>query len=321
MDSKDRDHDVHNITTKITSLHVKMTRKALIILVLCSRWLACLSFNPALPKQATLTRTVSRPLSLSFVRLSTSSSTSPFSRNLERFETISEGAALPSGDKGKMARAYNLSTVLFGFISILLLLSPDKTQTKQLASKIGGAAGFGLASGASYILSGANEDDRLSSDTFKRLNLGVLGFSILGMACVPGEAAFFATATPAMVTSLSMLVTRIVGASVAYQGWTRGIASYSTPVQALVEGMKSNIRGLKVKRQDKKKSLFYRNCMLLVMLGMFSNAMGGIFDIRVSSIGYYTGPSVRRCDCCCWKMPISSLTGAPSLVAFSTRRL
>jgi hypothetical protein len=281
------------------------------ILVLLTRSLSCLSFNPALSKQASLTPTVFRHLSLPFVRLHSTITKSPFSRNLERFDTTPEGADLSSDGnlerfetspenadlssdgKEKMAKAYNLSTVLFGFISILLLVCPDKTLTKRLATKIGGAAGFGLASGASYILAGANEEDRLTSDTFKRLNVGVFGFSVLGLAGFPGEAAFFRTAAPALVTSLFMLVTRIVGASVAYQGWTRGVVvsnsnsnsnlNSTTRVQALVEGMKSNLRGLKVKREDKKKSLFYRNCMLVVMFGMFNNFMGGIFDIRVST--------------------------------------
>ena len=272
-----------------------MTRKVLLILVLFSRWPSCLSFSPALPKQTTSTacrspfiRTVSPPSSIPFARLhSTSTNKSPFRRSLERFETnIEEDASLSSDEKEKMAKAYNLSTVLFGFISILLLVCPDKTLTKRLASKIGGAAGFGLASGASYILAGANQEDRLTSETYKRLNVGVFGFSVLGLAGVPGEAAFFPTAAPAMVTSLFMLVTRIVGASVAYQGWTRAVrvaSNSTTRGQAMVEGMKSNIRGLQVKRQDKKKSLFYRNCMLMVMCGMFSNFMGGIFDIRVST--------------------------------------
>jgi hypothetical protein len=307
-----------------------MTSKSLLLLVLFSRCLSCFSFNPALPKQATLTRTtyctvVSRPLStLGFVRLHDDSRSStnndnksPFRRNLERYETTTPegGAALSSSesndndDKNKMTKAYNLSTVLFGFISILLLLSPDRTMTKRLATKIGGAAGFGLASGASYMLSRAEEeqhddDDQLvlttTSDTYKRLNLGVLGFSVLGLAgSIPGEAGFFRTAPPAMITALFMLVTRIVGAKVAYQGWTRGIVvtsndvsndvsnstlSASPVVAALVEGMKSNIRGFRVKRQDKKKSLFYRNGMLLVMFGMFNNFMGAIFDIRVSAV-------------------------------------
>jgi hypothetical protein len=292
---KDRDHDDHNNEnippddSIHISLHVNMTGKAVLLLVLFSRWSSCLSFNPALPKQAafkTRTDAASRPSSLQFVRLYSRTKTTPFSRNLECFETTPEGADPSSDDKESMAKAYNLSTVIFGFISVLLLLCPDKTLTKRLASKFGGAAGFGLASGASYILAGANEHDQLTSDTYKRLNLGVLGFSVLGLAGVPGEAAFFTTAAPAMFTSLLMLVTRIVGALVAYQGWIRGITSGLTPVQELVEGMKSNIRGLKVKRQDKKKSLAYRNCMLLVMFGMFSNLMGGIFDVRVSNLVY-----------------------------------
>ena len=183
-----------------------------------------------------------------------------------------------------MRRAYKLSSILFGCLAALIFLMPDKTLSKKIATKIGGAAGFGLAAGTNYILGGANEQDRLDRDTYKRLNVGILGFSILGLAGVPGEAAFFPTATPAILTSLFMFAIRIVGAIVAYQGWNRGILpTGSTPLQELLQGTKANFRGVRVKVANKKKSLAYRNCMLLVMFGMFSNFMGGIFDIRVSS--------------------------------------
>ena len=189
-----------------------------------------------------------------------------------------------SWGKERMRRAYKLSSILFGCLAALIFLMPDKTLSKKIATKIGGAAGFGLAAGTNYILGGANEQDRLDRDTYKRLNVGILGFSILGLAGVPGEAAFFPTATPAILTSLFMFAIRIVGAIVAYQGWNRGILpTGSTPLQELLQGTKANFRGLRVKVANKKKSLAYRNCMLLVMFGMFSNFMGGIFDIRVSS--------------------------------------
>jgi hypothetical protein len=51
-----------------------------------------------------------------------------------------------------LAKAHQVSSALFGVMSLVLLAIPDKTLTKRLASKWGGAAGFGLASYLSYIL-------------------------------------------------------------------------------------------------------------------------------------------------------------------------
>jgi hypothetical protein len=140
---------------------------------------------------------------------------------------------------------YTLSTVLFGGIFVLLFFMPDKTGGKQLASKVGGAAGFGLASGVSYMLasqpsslqtaaesssistirrvSTANTYADTDTNTYLRLHLGLLGFCVLGLGAFPGEAAFFRTAGPAMLAYCAMSCARLVGAVTAFRGWKAGI--------------------------------------------------------------------------------------------------
>jgi hypothetical protein len=188
-------------------------------------------------------------------------------------------------EQQNLTKAYKWTSALFGIMSVVLFCIPDKTLTKRLASKWGGAAGFGLAAYSSHILMGASQNNRLSSDTYKRCNLGILGFSVLGLAAVPGEAAFWPLATPAILTSVSMTCVKMVGAIVSYWGWKYGTSSSSSsslisPTKELWEGWKSNLRGLRV--VDKKKSLFYRNTLLIVLFSMFSNFMEGMSHLRVS---------------------------------------
>jgi hypothetical protein len=188
-----------------------------------------------------------------------------------------------------LAKAYQLSSFLFGVMSLVLLAIPDKTLTKRLASKWGGAAGFGLASYLSYILqqqrasASCEKETKTDSDndTYKRANLGLLGFCVFGLVALPGEAGFWPQAAPAIVTAACLTAVRVFGAIVAYRGWHQGIvASGVNPMRELWNGTKGNLRGLRV--LDKKKSLFYRNTLLLVLFGMFSNWMEGLFGLRVS---------------------------------------
>jgi hypothetical protein len=192
----------------------------------------------------------------------------------------SNDSPIDSSVKETMAKSYKLSTILFGLLSAWILFMPDVTLGKKIASKVGGAAGFGLASGVSNILAGANDRDHLQSDTYKRLNLGILGFSVLGLAAFPGEAAYFYTAPPAIFTSLVMTVVKVFGAVVSYKGWTLGIAKGQTAKEELVQSIKDNFKGLKV--QKKKYAGAYRNLLLLVFVGLFSTVNEWIFMMRVS---------------------------------------
>jgi hypothetical protein len=196
-------------------------------------------------------------------------------------DSSNDSAIIDSSAKETMAKSYKLSTILFGLLSAWILFIPDATLGKKIASKVGGAAGFGMASGVSNILAGANDRNHLQSDTYKRLNLGLLGFSVLGLAAFPGEAAYFNTARPAILTSLVMTVAKVFGAVVSYKGWILGIAKGQTVKEELVQSIKDNFKGLKV--QKKKYAGAYRNFLLLVFAGLFSTVMEGIFNMRVSS--------------------------------------
>jgi hypothetical protein len=127
-----------------------------------------------------------------------------------------------------------------------------------------------------------------------------MGFFGIGLFAVPGEAAFLPEAAPAVALAALVALLRGFGLAAAYQGWKRGVLlsrspssdgngggapSWSVAVAAgeLARGTKETLRGLRV--QSKKKALTYRNCLLLVCLGIFSSFMEGLFNIEVSLFG------------------------------------
>jgi NhaP-type Na+/H+ or K+/H+ antiporter len=116
------------------------------------------------------------------------------------------------------------------------------------------------------VLSKATQKDRLSSDTFKRGNLGLFGFSVLGVAALPGEAVFWPHPTPAIATAAILTIVRIVGVVVSIWGWRYGILKGVSQDVARTISEDSRV-------QEQKKSLFYRNALLLVSFSMFSSIM------------------------------------------------
>jgi hypothetical protein len=175
---------------------------------------------------------------------------------------------------------YRVSAWSFGILSALLLIMPDRTLSKQLASKLGGSGGFGLSAFVFYVLSKSNqyENGNEFSGFQKRCQLGLVGFCSLGLLSFPGEAAFWPTAFPAVVTSVIMMAVRIGGLVVALGGWLKD-CSVMRWHKELKYGLSDNWHGLKV--QNKRKSLFYRNCIFLVLFAMFSNFMAAMFQYRV----------------------------------------
>jgi hypothetical protein len=196
----------------------------------------------------------------------------------------------PTDPKSQLRLLYSAGQVMFGMTGFVLLLMPDRTMTTLLAAKWGGAAGFGIAAGLCHILKGANDHDRLSSDTYKRLSLGLLGFHLVGLTAIPGEAAFLHEALPAILLTAAMTCLRVFGCVLAFRGWKRGCETAVDPnangtwtfhdgARELAKGLKETLVGLKV--QSKKKALTYRNCFLLVCFGIFSSFMEGLFNIEV----------------------------------------
>jgi hypothetical protein len=221
-----------------------------------------------------------------------------------------------------LSKAYQIAQYGYYTAGILLFLVPDRTATVAAtttvttislltATKWGAAAGFIMAGRLCYILYKANVQQRLSSDTYKRINIGLFGFNLIGLAAIPGEAGFVrsiggTTGTYLAVGLLTML--RLYGAVVTFNGWIQYISDMNgstgaatnastgtNVVDAIVprsrsrsrsriillelgQGIKDTIGGLQVR--SAKKALTYRNCLLILCFGMLSRFMETLFSLR-----------------------------------------
>jgi hypothetical protein len=240
-----------------------MKMKPLLLLVLCIISLKSTeSFQPLSRARVVLNHQISN------------AERAPFQRKIEREATSLEVAEDENSKKAKMTQAYNVCTYTLGGTSAIILFMTDKTNNRLLAKKVAGAVGFGLASAVSYILAGANDHDRLGSDTYKRLNIGLLGFATLGLFALPGEAAFlpnFGSFT-VLVTAIA-LVKALVGI-VAFDGWKRGVGLETSLIREMFEGTKSTLAGLWF---TKKRGAAYRNPLVLVIDGLISSFFEGCF--------------------------------------------
>jgi hypothetical protein len=190
-------------------------------------------------------------------------------------------------DPRDLPRAYQIGKYAFLIAAIVIFLIPDRTLTTLLAAHWGGAAGFALAAGICHILRHASLEDRLQSDTYKRLNLGLLGFCGIGLTAVPAEAGFLSSFLGTRFLAGILFLLRIFGCILAWNGWCRGITlSTHSVASELAQGIKSTIQGIKV--QSSKKALTYRNCLLLVCCGIVSSFMEGLFFIRYQQAFYRT---------------------------------
>jgi len=202
--------------------------------------------------------------------------------------------------KDILNKNYEISQYTCSAIAILLLIIPDRTLTTLLATKVGGAAGFAMAARLSTILRKANREDRLNSNTYKRLNLGMLGFAVAGLVAIPGEAGFFPRAIPSMITWALLTGVRGHLLYTSFQGWMTGIdkreltltgttSRRTETIRRLWEevrgGTDDTLGGLLVK--DSKRALTYRNCLLVSMFGTLSAILEGFFNMRVR--GMFTG--------------------------------
>lgn len=127
---------------------------------------------------------------------------------------------------------------------------------------------------------GAYDNNRLGSDTYKRLNLGLFAFMVVGLFAIPGEAGFLPSAIGAMVISVLLTVLRLYGAALAWKGWEHGVgdSSLNKLWSEFVNGTREMIKGLRV--QDQKKALTYRNMLVLIVFGTISSFFDGIFILR-----------------------------------------
>jgi len=184
--------------------------------------------------------------------------------------------------KSKLTKRYKTGSILFGLVSVILATMPDRTNAVQLANKYGGAAGYGLAAGICHILRDAASHDRLSSDTYKRLNVGLFFFCFISLLSIPGEAAFHPQFGPAVLLMMAMTFIKGWGCSLAYAGWKLGVQELNgndstTPRQLVGEfgkGIKSTLSGI---FNTPRKGFVYLLYLMLVLAGGFSAVMEAQF--------------------------------------------
>lgn len=197
-------------------------------------------------------------------------------------------SSLSPPSSSHLSRDYSRGKIMLGGTALVLLLLPSRVDaTVLVASKVGGACGFALAAGVCHLLRDAHDHNRLTSDTYKRLNLGLLGFATLGLFAFPGEAAFLPQAIPAFGLGFLVMALRVWIMKVAWEGWTMGFLreDASSPkirsaiFSELRNGLGSTLAGLRV--QNRKKGLSYFNLLLLVSMATLSSFMDGLFTLRV----------------------------------------
>lgn len=197
-------------------------------------------------------------------------------------------------DQRRLCSAYGFGRVVLALLALIVMLIPDRTKTAKLATKWGSAAGYGVSAGLCHILSEATSNNRLGSDTYQRLNLGLVGFFAASLFAVPGEAGFCKSASSAISMVIFLTAARLYGLVVAMTGWVRGVLPVeydgaklsirlktTSLLQTFWKGTKNTIRGLRV--ADRKEAFTYRNILLFVVFGIFSSLMEGRFYLAVSA--------------------------------------
>jgi hypothetical protein len=219
---------------------------------------------------------------------------------------------------GKINYSHSASSLLSSSFATksALSLSPSATsvshimatryQPNLLATYIAGSLGYLLlAAGTCNILSDSVKSKRLyTSDTYKRLTIGLLLFGLLGMFSVPGESGCISTASMSSSSLLGgggataniilTLLANFITTIASFVGWEYsaggfGLSSSSSSsryrdrmkniVQELLGGCKRVWKTLPV--SDARPATFYRSFFIILTLGsLIFNAPELIFNLR-----------------------------------------
>ena len=147
------------------------------------------------------------------------------------------------------------------------------------------AAGPLLASGVSYIMIGAAENSRLSSDTYKRLNIGLFEFGVTGFL-----AGILMKLSPVWaLTCFIAVVNSVKGCGYGLKGWELSEQSVTEEIKS---GMKNNIEVL-TKVPNLKSALYLAGTLAVGTFKLFN--LSEIFNIiKTSGSKYVLGTRLFR---------------------------
>ena len=136
------------------------------------------------------------------------------------------------GRKSRVQNGYKIITIGF---ALFVLFSTSPINAFHVA------AGMSLPAGIAYILKGAAKNDRLSSDTYKRLNLALGCYGFFGLFAKSAFKARIVRTLWGFVCSVAV-VNSVKGYGYGLKGWA--LSDKVNPFSELADGVKSYIATL-----------------------------------------------------------------------------
>ena len=211
--------------------------------------------------------------------------------------------------------SHRASSILYLLTSILTFMTPNRLTLTQVvrhtgtARKVGGAAGFAIASCVSHILyEHQKERESMDDGTRRKLNFGLLVFAFVGLASIPGESSFSPTFNGAIRACVLMQLSRVIGCVAAFRGWVGSNdiqlgGGLGNKLEEMKRGVKQTWTGEMQDGKGRKKSIF----TLLFALSCF--------EIGNNVMCFYH--AVRVSQCFCRQAQLQQILSFDSLSLFS----
>jgi hypothetical protein len=158
----------------------------------------------------------------------------------------------------KFEQTYDIQSLYAGMTKIYAVTCAFVWSSGHLPTGIQSLSGLLTAAGISNILSDAAKHDRLGSDTYKRLNLGLVAFNVINMMSLL-DPTLRLSIPPLSRGFRTIAFSQVLGALIAALGWKRGLRDGANPSIELLEGIKATIPSI---WRTKGRGALYRNILL-----------------------------------------------------------
>ena len=140
------------------------------------------------------------------------------------------------GRKNRVILGYKAMTMLY--IAVEVFSASKRVPVNTL---LGITSYIAMPAGLSYILISAAKHDRLGSDTYKRLNLSLLEYAVIGLFVI----ALSGGGNPILkVAYIMTLINTIKGYTYGVVGWDKKSGTDTTLLQDFTRGIVSTIKGI-----------------------------------------------------------------------------
>ena len=175
------------------------------------------------------------------------------------YDNVNGAAADEGRNKTVLSDGYTGLSKLYLISSFLMCLLNGTNR------KFSTAAGLIVAAGFSRILSDATDHGRLGSNTYKRLNLGLVAFNLISVLTMLVQMRPFRRIARGTAFISMAAFCQTLGIGIAFEGWRRGLGDGADLLKVLKEGVQSTFRNVWVTRG---RGTMYRNALLAVLAGI-----------------------------------------------------